>query len=285
MTHCELFQTEEIQVIVGDASRNGIGGQQYCGIWSLTSKKRQFNAFGNSYAGLIPGEIRGKSPVLKYINASTVTLSRKADKCYPVDVVAEYQIKAPYYIDHKITFQDKEDMRVKGCDFRDTSWCCYMNCPEDPRLHFLSNKKWCKFISPKHGVQSSIAPSYIPHENLEIWPEIGLDEKRPFSWDWAKCTFDSPFYYGRLDNMMLLLIFDTPQWIRFFCSPSGGSKSIIKGKSCPAWDFKWVIPNNDYEINKEHSFRMRMVYKEFVSDDDVLMEYKKARDELHFELI
>ena len=54
MTHCELIQAGEIQAVVGDASRDGFAGQQYCGLWSLTSKHRVFNAFGNSYAGLIP---------------------------------------------------------------------------------------------------------------------------------------------------------------------------------------------------------------------------------------
>ena len=34
-----------------------LGGPQYCGLWSLTSKHRQFNCYGNSYAGLIPGEL------------------------------------------------------------------------------------------------------------------------------------------------------------------------------------------------------------------------------------
>ena len=54
MPHCQLLQAGEIQAVVGDASRDGVGGTQYCGVWSLTSKHRQFNAFGNSYAGLLP---------------------------------------------------------------------------------------------------------------------------------------------------------------------------------------------------------------------------------------
>jgi len=56
--HCQMIQAGDIQVIVGDASRNGHGGQQYCGVWSLTSRDRLFNAFGNSFAGLIPGTER-----------------------------------------------------------------------------------------------------------------------------------------------------------------------------------------------------------------------------------
>lgn len=65
MHHCALLQTGEIQAIVGDATRDGVGGPQYCGLWSLTSKHRPFNAFGNSYAVLIPSDIRGKSPTLE----------------------------------------------------------------------------------------------------------------------------------------------------------------------------------------------------------------------------
>ena len=71
--HCALIQAGELQAVVGDASRNGVGGIQYCGVWSLTSVHRVFNAFGNSYAGLIPGEIRGKAPSLRGVDASPLS--------------------------------------------------------------------------------------------------------------------------------------------------------------------------------------------------------------------
>ena len=289
MTHCALLQTDEIQVIVGDASRNGVGGQQYCGLWSLTSKHRQFNAFGNSFAGLISGEIRRKSPILKIVDNKTCTLSRKADKLYPVDVCTEYKVSAPYYIDHSLTFADREDVR-EGCDFREVSWCSYMNCPDDSRLHFLSNSQWNRYISPKHGVEANIAPAYIPEHELEDWPvksdwsKQALND-RPFHWNRCNYKFSQPFYYGRMGNMVMILIFDTPRWLRFFCSPTGGSRSLIANQTCPAWDFEWVIPKSDYKIGKEFCFRTRLVYKQFVSDNDVLEEVHKAQTELGFEKI
>ena len=46
--HCQMIQAGEITAIIGDASRDGIGGTQYCGLWSLTSKHWPFNAFGNT---------------------------------------------------------------------------------------------------------------------------------------------------------------------------------------------------------------------------------------------
>ncbi|HXG24581.1 MAG TPA: hypothetical protein VNJ09_08520, partial [Chthonomonadales bacterium] len=73
MIHCQMLQAGDIQIIVGDAERDGNGGRQYCGLWSLTSKHRVFNAFGNSYAGLLPGPIRGQSPTLEIIDDTACT--------------------------------------------------------------------------------------------------------------------------------------------------------------------------------------------------------------------
>ena len=302
MTHCELFQADEIQVIIGDDSRGGVTGPEYCGIWSLTSKHRPFNAFGNSFAGLIPSELRRKSPTFEVLDETSCALRREADEAYPVDARATFQVRGPYYIDHTLTFTDREDVRVlsthQGHDrsranFREVAWCCYMNCPDDPRLHFLSGDRWFRYISPRHGYGASIAPAYVPDDELEVWTERidrGGGRMAPFHWDRIKERFDQPLYYGRLGNMALILIFDTPRWLRFFCSPGdragdGGGKSLVPGKACPAWDFEWVIPDSDYELNREYNLRMRMVYKRFVSDDDVLEEYRKAQQELGFETV
>jgi hypothetical protein len=286
--HCALIQAGEIQAVVGDASRDGVGGRQYCGLWSLTSKYRPFNAFGNSYAGLLPGPLRGKSPTLQVVDETTCVLSREADGVYPADVCSEYTVREPCYVDHSLSFVDTKDTRRAGCGFREVSWCCYMNCPEDPRLHFISGRQWHHYISPAHGVASNIAPSYLAESELEDWP-IKSDWRkerrndRPFSWDRYERRFDQPFYYGRLGEMAMILVFDTPRWLRFYCSPSGGGSSLVPGRKCPAWDFEWVIPEADYEVGKEYSLRVRLIYKRFVSADDVLAEYRRSQAELGFE--
>ena len=277
-----MFQTGEIQVIIGDASRDGAGGQQYCGVWSLTSKHRVFNAFGNSYAGLIPGELRGKEPELEVTGTNSAELAHPADERYPVEARALYVLKSPYIIEHTFTFTDHKDVRGQGCDFREVSWCCYMNSPEDSRIHFLSEGEWYRYISPQHGVGSNIAPGYIIDDQLERWPP--REGRRPFHWDRIKRRFDKPFYYGRLGNMALILIFGTPEWLRFFCSPSGGGGSLLPEKSCPAWDFEWVIPNEQYEVGREYELKMRLIYKQFISDADILAEYQAACDALDINL-
>lgn len=175
-------------------------------------------------------------------------------------------------------------MRGQRCDFREVSWCCYINSPEDSRISFLSNGEWFRYISPKHGTGSNVAPSFIPDDELEVWPTMPED-RRPFHWDRLDRRFDEPFYYGRLGEMLFLLVFDKPKWLRFFCSPTGGGPSILPGKSCPAWDFEWIIPGTEYEVGREYTFRVRLVYKLYVSDDDVLAEVGRAQDELGFEKV
>ena len=290
MAHCTLMQAGDIQVVVGDASRDGHGGTQYCGVWSLTSIHRCFNAFGNSFAGLLPGEVRGNAPTLEIIDDHHCALSRQADAGRPVDVRATYAVKAPYFIDHTLTFADQQDRRPAGCDSREVSWCCYMNCPDDLRLHFLANGDWHRYISPTHGVGSSIAPSYVPDDQLEVWPDRDEwvkvhGDRWPFHWDRYGVRFDQPFYYGRLGEMVMILVFDTPRWLRFFCSPSGGGPSLIEGRKCPAWDFLWAIPNSEYRAGREYTLRVRLIYKPFVSDDDVLDEVSRSQAELGFETV
>jgi hypothetical protein len=141
---------------------------------------------------------------------------------------------------------------------------------------------------PRHGLASNIAPAYVPDEQLEDWPRRDMGQcrkpgNRPFHWDRYERRFDEPFYYGRLGSMAMILVFDTPQWLRFYCSPTGGGTSLIPDRTCPAWDFEYVIPGSDYVVGREYTFRIRLVYKPFVSDDDVLAEYKRSQAELGFQ--
>jgi hypothetical protein len=83
----------------------------------------------------------------------------------------------------------------------------------------------------------------------------------------------------------MILIFDRPRWLRFYCSPSGGGASLLPGQTCPAWDFEWVIPAASYAVGRAYTFRTRLVYKRYVSDADVLAEYQRAVADLGFETV
>jgi hypothetical protein len=278
--HCALIQSEELQAIVGDCSRNAAGGTQYCGLWSLTSRERVFNCFGNSFAGLLPGELRGRGGVrLEMIDERSAALAKAATDQDPTEARATYRFVGPNVLEHTLTIRDTRSRLAADLGYREVSWCSYMNSPEDIRLHFLSAGQMTAYISPEHGLGSRLAPSYIPEAQIEKTPP--QDEKRqPFHVHWASLKFDAPFYYGRLGHMVLLYVFDNANDLRFFCSPSGGGGSLLPGQSCPAWDFLWIVPAAKYEVGREYTFRLRLVYKPYVSDDDVLAEVTRVRAEM-----
>src|SRR4030042_2248122 len=72
--HCQLIRAGEIEVIAGDASRY----RGHPGIWSLTSKRRNFNIFNNESAGLLAADFRNKrNTVLEYADDSPRALKRR----------------------------------------------------------------------------------------------------------------------------------------------------------------------------------------------------------------
>jgi hypothetical protein len=84
---------------------------------------------------------------------------------------------------------------------------------------------------------------------------------------WA---YTYPFYYGRANNRVLIMMFDEPPpggEIRFAQSPSGA------GPGNPAWDF--ILLQRTYTVGQEFCFNGRAVYKQFVSESDVVEVYER----------
>ena len=67
--------------------------------------------------------------------------------------------------------------------------------------------------------------------------------------------------------MVLAYLFDAEEIIRFSQSPTGG------GEFNPAWDFQYIIPSP--QVGKKYSFNARMIFKPFISNDDITNEFKK----------
>ncbi len=277
--HCQFLRVGEIEAVIGD----GAGFRTRPGVWSLSSIHRPFNIFKTMGSGLLCGEFRGKPNTrLDYVDDTTCALIHEPTEKRPVYARATYRLVSPYYLDHELTFRDLERYLTLDWGYRDVVWCCYMNSPDDLRIHFLSKGEWVRYVPPEHGVKAYIPPSYVPEERLETWPDT---DDPCFWWERSGLTFDEPFYYGRTGDMVMILIFDKPEHIRFFLSPSGGGQSLIPGLTSTAWDFEWIIPKEEYEANREYTFRLRLVYKKYEGDEDVLREVRKAQDELGFEKV
>ena len=125
---------------------------------------------------------------------------------------------------------------------------------------------WIAFMSPEHNKKSTVRYESDTHEPtfVEGYPP------RLFN-NFSEYVYSYPFYYGLKGTMMYLIMFDQPGSIRFSHSPSGGG-TLGKGFA-HAWDFHYLIYN--YKVGERYSFKARLVYKPFVSRDDVINEYEK----------
>ncbi len=150
----------------------------------------------------------------------------------------------------------------------------YIHAPPDMSIQFIGRSRpgagearprWIKHVPPSHGVAATHRPAG------STW-EPPADEG--FNIKLAKGISDFeylyPFYFGISGDTVLLFMFDRPQpgrEVQFSHSPSGG------GAGNPAWDF--IFLQRDYGVNREFSFRVRMVARKFTTVEDLVRTYEQ----------
>ena len=87
--------------------------------------------------------------------------------------------------------------------------------------------------------------------------------------------YDEPLFYGLFGKNECILMFDRSDGVRLTHSPSGGGLNSVRQTTNPAWDFQYIVPR--YEVNKEYTFRARLVYRERCSREEVLREWEAWR--------
>ena len=149
-----------------------------------------------------------------------------------------------------------------------------IHAPPDMSIQFIGRSRpgagearprWIKHVPPSHGVAATHRPAG------STW-EPPADEG--FNIKLAKGISDFeylyPFYFGISGDTVLLFMFDRPQpgrEVQFSHSPSGG------GAGNPAWDF--IFLQRDYGVNREFSFRVRMVARKFTTVEDLVRTYEQ----------
>ena len=111
------------------------------------------------------------------------------------------------------------------------------------------------------GINDSIEFYFAPNVNARL------------SSHFSNYRYALPFFFGQFHNMVLAYMFESSEVIRFSQSPTGG------GESNPAWDFQLIIP--DLKKGKEYTYRARLIYKPFISEEDITSEYLSWSKGLH----
>lgn len=260
----------------GEQHRSG-----YNGISELRHSAQSTNLFVPFYAGFNLEHIFAgdslfnlfeprKFPMeLKRISKNSVELYQDETPLSHVESWTTFKLVAPHYIEINFRCIIKSDEFFKH-GYAGLFWASYINAPQDKKIYFLGKekgrdqKKWIAAYSPKHGV-SSTHIGFDDNFDLFVVPGFNVTLASHYS----NYLFAETFYYGRIDNMVFAYLFSEPEdgIIRFSQSPTGG------GPLNPAWDFQFIIP--DFIVGKEYSFKVRLVYKEWISNDDINEEYKK----------
>jgi hypothetical protein len=148
-------------------------------------------------------------------------------------------------------------------------WASYIFAPEDKHIYFWGysaadpTPRWISAHSEAHGSKSSHRSA---HDSRELYFAENFS-KQFLARDLSDYRFLKPVYYGRYRDMVFIYMFDNDRDIRFSQSPTGG------GPQNPAWDFHFIIEPFRYDTT--YSFKSRIVYKPFVSEQDVIDEFEK----------
>lgn len=254
--HCTFLRNGSLSAIVGDDTPRGPGGQQYSGFWSLLHDTCQASPFQNSASGLVAYTHRGTQPMLKPIDGKTAQLT-----CTSPDPLmttrGTYTLSPPHYIDYRydVVFESQSGNELPPCSSH--GWCCYMNSPLDPSIHFIENNRWTTLTPHVHGAAATVLPANLDASHHAEWEcRTGEDrfiQQASFAESFSGHTFDYPFYYGLIHDMVFMIMADCHRDFRFYISPSGAGYSCIPGKTSPAWDLRWYIwdpkPKQQYTLN------------------------------------
>jgi hypothetical protein len=251
----------------------------YNGIASMRHREEDSTLFVPYYAGFNLEHIFGGDTLAQLFeprrhpmslfkkSESEVVLYQEPTPLSDVESVTEFSIVPPHYID--ITFRcilHSNQFFKHG--YAGLFWASYIHRPDDKKIYFIGTEggqsapAWIGAYSEEHGVEST-------HRSVNDAHELFFDENfnARLANHYSDYRYSEPFYFGRFREMAFAYLFDPKSLIRFSQSPTGG------GDTNPAWDFQFIIPTP--ERGKVYSFKARLIYKRFVSAEDIRDEFKK----------
>ncbi len=266
--HSIAVQVGDLTVTIGDSTDHGAEREGYEGIWSLTHTLRPENVFRPIYAGVIAH--RQPCTVVR-VSDSAVEIRREGNAA-----VERFEVVAPHYIDYTVRF-------TAGGETGHWNTASYMNAPEDPAIYLINSAgEWLRHYDPEHGHAASVLPEGMEPPVLQTVPDAKYPHgTNSFADALSDLRFDPEraLFYGNIDGgMVLIYMFERGHEIIPYMSPSGGGTDPESGRRCPAWDFRYRLEG--LTPGDEVILRTRLVYKPFVSREDVLAEYEAWKESL-----
>jgi hypothetical protein len=96
--------------------------------------------------------------------------------------------------------------------------------------------QWTQFCTQWHNNQSTVRHREDMFEMT--FPAGGRDTLFK---NLSQLRYDEPFFYGNVDDLIWLVMFDRTAGIRLTHSPSGGGVNAASQTTNPAWDFQFLV--------------------------------------------
>lgn len=265
----------ELTVLLGNEYDHGAARNGYIGIWRLTSVHEPTNIFVPQYAGWIH---RRSGAAVTAVSPTVATIQHLGPG-NRLSSQQTFEVIAPYYFDCTYSVQsDGQPILFNGTS--------YINGAKDPGIYFLDHEmRWQRHYDPVHGTAASLLPSGMPVPEVKTvdhsrYPSGAAHFRDSFS----KLRYhpDYALFYGRFRDMVLVHMFPPGCQVIPYMSPSGGGFQPDGKRRNPAWDWRIQI-NEVLPPGSEVSFTMRAVYKKYVSDADILAEYRRWAESLREE--
>jgi len=282
------FRTHELQCVIGNNAAMGEHHQGYNGVFRLTSIHQPESLFVPEWAGLnlehyFDGSDAGKDQNILFeprrspmefhkIDDRTAELRQPPTPYWKVESITRFRLADPYYID--VTFQSTPRESVFQGGAMGVFWAGYINNPSDKSIFYLSGgstldkPQWQQFCTQYHTHDSTVKSEgdsfqwkFFPTAPEMLYTHL------------SKINYSVPFYYGRFQNMVWIVVFPEAKGIRFAHSPSGGGATRARDDQYPAWDFQFIVP--DYKVGQTYQTQYRAIYKVWAGREDVLKEVKR----------
>ncbi len=288
MASFHQLTTEELTLVVGDNSSHEHSEAGYNGIWRMTSVHDDRPLFVPRYCGMNFEFIAPKSaedsaeprahPTQLMVDEveRQVTLHQPPTPTHHVESWMTYRTAGPAHLDWSFRYRLHEPAAfptgVAGFFF-----ASYIDEPENKAIYVLSRDvydtlMWVQFCTTYQGRDCAVTWEEDPYDLEFGQNDHGLYTSR------APIRYTVPMFLGRRGDMAFAIMFERPQGV-VICHGMGGGGFV---ENCsdrnPAWDF--FLYTDDPAANSEGSWNGRLLYKQFVSRDDILSEYRNFQSSL-----
>ena len=211
---------------------------------------------------------------LRVVDEHTVEVYQPPTGNWKLESCGRYHLLADGTLEYTFECIPRADKFQNG--FIGLFWASYIHDPKDRDIFFKGRPaadshavpRWIRGTTPRHGIDST-------HPPAGKLPMLKLDSKFPLTLvnHRSKFVYTEPWYYGVSHSMAYVLMFRQRDRIWFAQSPTGG------GRTNPAWDFQWFIPN--YKVGQAYGFVMRAAYLPFQSRTQIEQATREHRHVLN----